>query len=251
MCTSLLHPAGPGGLLLLGNRDELHTRSRAILPEVHALPHTRAIYPIDRDAGGTWIGVNAHGLAVSLLNFYDAAPMTPAIDPYHSRGHIPTALLGARSLSEALELMREAVYPHLPHTRPFVALVAHAPPDGPARAVRVVWSGDTITQAAMTLPHVEVSSGVLIAEVRPAREATVRDGIEGLDPVHDPIARWMAPFAQHDPERGRHSVSMRDDFSRTMSHTAIEVRPDHVRMTYLDGPPSDGPQAHVVALPRA
>lgn len=57
---------------VLFNRDEKRTRSKGLPPRLveSAQQQTKILMPLDPDAGGSWIGVNEHGLIVALLNNY-------------------------------------------------------------------------------------------------------------------------------------------------------------------------------------
>lgn len=97
MCTlALLTPrSGPYGLILAANRDESLDRPSEG-PQVWPGPPA---FVAGRDAlaGGTWLGVNAHGLVVGLTNHWTgSAPDTTRA----SRGGIVTGLLACRNLDE-------------------------------------------------------------------------------------------------------------------------------------------------------
>lgn len=62
-----------GGYHLFMNRDELWTRGVAEGPALREGGAVRYLAPIDSDAGGTWIGVNAYGVTLCLLNHYPEA----------------------------------------------------------------------------------------------------------------------------------------------------------------------------------
>jgi len=96
------------------NRDERRERPDEIPPSVHRTGAGAAwLAPTDGARGGTWIGANAHGLALCLLNGYApgesaAAPNAP------SRGTLIPLLMDcadARSAGERLrELMRGSTW---------------------------------------------------------------------------------------------------------------------------------------------
>jgi uncharacterized protein with NRDE domain len=55
------------------NRDDLADRPEAA-PAEWPSAKPAFVAPKDLQAGGTWIGVNDHGVIACLLNRYDAAP---------------------------------------------------------------------------------------------------------------------------------------------------------------------------------
>lgn len=63
MCTVTFIPS-PQGVYLSSNRDEHHSRGRAVLPAKRA----GLLYPKDKDAGGSWIAAKDNGDAAVLLN---------------------------------------------------------------------------------------------------------------------------------------------------------------------------------------
>jgi hypothetical protein len=70
MCTVTLL-TNPDGYTLMMNRDELRSRVEGEL--YRGLRNdVEASFPIDAAAGGTWIGVNHHGVSLALLNRYQA-----------------------------------------------------------------------------------------------------------------------------------------------------------------------------------
>ena len=95
------------------NRDELRTRSRGEEPRLIESKEGRStLMPLDPDAGGTWMGVNASGLIVALLNNY--AFQTPRKPEQRSRGHLVVSLLreaqSARHCMELLEKTDASIY---------------------------------------------------------------------------------------------------------------------------------------------
>lgn len=100
MCTVTVVPHA-AGLRLLCNRDERRSRPEAMPPRVHDLDGMRAVFPVDPEGGGTWIGCNSAGLTVALLNAYPPGrPKT--VRRTRSRGLIARALLRRRSLGDAM-----------------------------------------------------------------------------------------------------------------------------------------------------
>src|SRR5690606_8174595 len=98
MCTLVaLHRCAPGAhLWVAANRDEFHARP-AEGPALRAGRNGPIVAPLDLRAGGTWWGVNAHGLFAAVTN-----RPAPFADPSkRSRGQIVLDLLAAGSAREA------------------------------------------------------------------------------------------------------------------------------------------------------
>ena len=69
MCTLLIlrRPGHKWPLLLAANRDEII--SRPWLPPDHHWPdRPHVLAGKDEEAGGTWLGVNEHGVGAAILN---------------------------------------------------------------------------------------------------------------------------------------------------------------------------------------
>ncbi|MES1256085.1 MAG: NRDE family protein [Acidobacteriota bacterium] len=101
-------PRKGDGFRLVCNRDERRTRPPALAPRAHRLRRLTATFPVDPLAGGTWIGVNARGLAMAILNRNVAADGHRALSgPLRtSRSTIIPALLDYGTLEEALAVGR-------------------------------------------------------------------------------------------------------------------------------------------------
>jgi uncharacterized protein with NRDE domain len=120
MCTLIvLHRCVPETpLVVAANRDEFLGRP-AEGPALRDTPEGRLLAPLDRRAGGTWLGVNEHGLFAAVTNRRCEDP-----DPNRrSRGLIVMDALRARSAREAadeIEALERDAY------NPFNLLVADA-----------------------------------------------------------------------------------------------------------------------------
>ena len=103
MCTVTIVPL-QDGFRLGCNRDERRDRAEARPPAVHGLQHRTAVFPVDPQGLGTWVGVNDAGLAGALLNrTIDSAE--PIVKTSRlSRGLIIPDLLDCTSLTEALDV---------------------------------------------------------------------------------------------------------------------------------------------------
>jgi uncharacterized protein with NRDE domain len=116
MCVLILqHRLVPGyPVLVAANRDEARNRPSdppAIWPEGFLAPR-------DRRAGGTWIGVNRHGVFVGITN-RTGEPLDPARP---SRGLIVTTALGAPTARAAVARVERAAFSE--PQNPFNLLIA-------------------------------------------------------------------------------------------------------------------------------
>jgi len=84
-------------LLVAANRDERLDRP-ADPPRLHPQRPLSVVAPIDRQAGGTWWGLNAAGLFAGITNRFGTSPPDPG---RRSRGHLVFTALDQRRPAEA------------------------------------------------------------------------------------------------------------------------------------------------------
>jgi uncharacterized protein with NRDE domain len=100
MCTLIvIHRAVPGRwLVVAANRDEYLDRP-AEGPTVRRTSLGPVLAPLDLRAGGTWLGLNPHGVFAALTNL-----RTPDLDPTRkSRGSVVMDALARRTAIDAAE----------------------------------------------------------------------------------------------------------------------------------------------------
>jgi len=85
-------------LLIALNREE--NPARESLPPKIQSGRPRSVCGVDLQAGGTWAGVNQHGLFVAVVN----APRRNLPDEPRSRGLLCRELLGCQNAEEALDM---------------------------------------------------------------------------------------------------------------------------------------------------
>lgn len=102
MCTLLLlHRIVPGYPVVLGaNRDERFDRPAT--PPIHWPGSVGFVAPRDLAAGGTWIGVNQHGLVAAITNRVDV----PIDARRSSRGELVRIALRQRTVGDAAAALR-------------------------------------------------------------------------------------------------------------------------------------------------
>jgi uncharacterized protein with NRDE domain len=104
-------------LLIAANRDEQYDRPSAPPRRLDDVPSIVA--GRDLRAGGTWLGINDHGILAAMLNRRINAGNKPAPDA-RSRGLLCMDLLARRSAADADSWLRQ----HSASYNPFTALVA-------------------------------------------------------------------------------------------------------------------------------
>jgi uncharacterized protein with NRDE domain len=104
-------------LLVAANRDERYDRPAA--PPALIGGNPKIVAGRDLRLGGTWLGINEHGLLAGILNRRANGPLPVHIDP-RSRGLLCMDLLGLRNTEEALEFLSRHKDQYNPFTLVFV-----------------------------------------------------------------------------------------------------------------------------------
>lgn len=103
MCTVVIlrRPAHPWPLLLAANRDEMAERPW-LPPARHWPDRPDVVAGQDELAGGTWLGVNDHGVVAGILNRRDSLGPDPLL---RSRGELVLEALDHADASAAAEAL--------------------------------------------------------------------------------------------------------------------------------------------------
>ena len=105
MCTVLLlyRPGHDWPVLLAGNRDEMADRP-ADPPGHHWLDRPHVIAGLDRLGGGSWMGLNGHGVFAVILN--RAGSLGPQ-EGKRSRGELPLEALDHADAADAAQALAD------------------------------------------------------------------------------------------------------------------------------------------------
>ena len=240
MCTVSWAPTSDGFVLLM-NRDERRNRAPAESPRIVDVGEAQAIAPRDGEAGGTWIGVNSHGLAIALANLYPSPP-PPVPQSRISRGLLVQDALRFRDLDALKEGFGSA---DLTKYEPF-QLMAFAPnPPG----YSLVWDGRVRYGVTHTEPGLITTSSsrdqegadrIRTALFARAAESAGEVNLELLEELH----------RSREPEPGPYAVSMERSDAATLSLSSIRVSADNVSFSYTPGPPHRTAADPPLSLPR-
>lgn len=241
MCTVTLipiHRAHGVGFRLVFSRDEQRDRPDAVAPAWRRLADgTRAIWPTDAKAGGTWIAGCENGLVLCLLNAnLDPVPAMPPAALLASRGEIVPALVAlpgidaVASALAAMDLSRFAPF-RLLAVEPVRAAIGEIG----RRALLASWDRHELRVVEVGPgPLCLASSGLGDSKVLPRlalfRDLVIRSG--GTSAAQDRFHRHTWPAM---PEI---SVLMSRSDARTVSITTVEVTPQardgwNVDMAYI------------------
>ncbi len=208
-------------IVLAANRDERYDREAEGPRLLCADPLVLA--PQDHDAGGTWLGVNEHGLVIAIANRPDGP------EGERSRGLLVRDLLTSDTSDEARTYLAALLGDHT--YAGFYLLIAD-----PSEAFFVTWNG--------TLDGHELERGVHVLDnggldghaerVRAVRDDMTVASDEAPEAWRD---RAEAMLASHEPELCRHG----DDHG-TVSATTVTVATadEHeLSMRHAPGPPCE------------
>ena len=236
MCTVSWLPAADG-YHLFTNRDERLTRAPALPAAARQADGVPFLAPLDGEAAGTWVLVNAFGLTVTLLNRWGVPGDVEPTEP-RSRGLLALDLASAPGIDEAAARLTPA---RLAVTRPCTLILA-----APGRPAWIgSWDGRALAVAAQAEPgFLRSSSSVTEPEVLASRRALFAT----LVPVT--AVGLAALHRSHAPARGRLSVCMHRDDAATQAFTRIEVTPTEVRMLHTPGAPCVAAPAPLLTLAR-
>ena len=239
MCSLILSflPGDAWPVVIGANRDEMLARPWDP-PAAYWPDRPGVIAGRDRTAGGTWLGLNRHGVVAALLN--RTGSLGPAPDKA-SRGALPLMALEEASASAAaarLARLDAGCY------RSFNLLVADAAGGfvlrglerGAPEAMRLAPGITMITAHDPNDPD-----SPRIARYRGAFEAAARP-----DPAADAWAAWRALLADRSqPAETALNVGPRGGFG-TVSSALIGLGGERVRFLFAPGPPDQAAFAPVI-----
>ena len=231
MCTLVLQQK-PGALLAVsGNRNELLARP-ALGPRVAG----GVLAPYDALAGGSWLGLNAHGLFVCITNRRGALvegllrPGASALPARKSRGLLVLEALqadSARALRRALE--------ELPGDRHNGFHLVYAD----LHDAFVTWSdGAAVQHVALAPEQVHVVTERSFGAGEGERERAVAADFAQLPPSLD---GWRAPMTKHAREPLEGACVHADALGYgTRSSLQLFLRPGGAEGLWTDGHPCTG-----------
>lgn len=226
-------------ILVAHNREEYFDRPTQA-PKIQS-GKPRAICGIDRKAGGTWFGINQHGLFVVVANRPKA---NPPLEP-RSRGILCRELLSQANAQDATDYaaaeLRTGAYAGANY------LCADAD-NG-----YVVYGGNHVEAVELT-PGLHIMTNGDIDDRRDDRQEYVRRQLtlQKIDSAVAFLAVASRAFARKPGAQGRHGVVMAGGDFGTVSSTLLSL-PDRIQnavFQYASGPPSDNTYDDCSALLR-
>ena len=226
-------------ILVAQNREEYFDRPTQA-PRIQS-GKPRAVCGIDRKAGGTWLGVNQHGLVVAVANRRKA--IVPA-EP-RSRGVLCRELLSCRTAKEAVErAVRELGSGCYAGANYLCA---------DAEFGAVVYGGGQIEVVELT-PGLHLLTNGDLDDPNDERQKFARRllTLQRLDSAVAFLAVASRTFSRKPDSDGRRGLVILDDEYGTVSSTLLSLpkKMQNAVYQYAPGPPSDHAYDDVSALLR-
>ncbi|MBM4090870.1 MAG: hypothetical protein FJ276_15820, partial [Planctomycetes bacterium] len=213
-------------ILVAANREEYYERPSQS-PSIQS-GKPRVLCGIDQQAGGTWLGVNQHGLFVATCN---RVKLVPPIAP-RSRGALCRDLLRAGSARQAVDTALEEL--------------STGKYDGVTFVIADAESG-WVVHGCQDAEAVRLKEGLSIVsngDVNDPRDERLKMAhrlltLQNLDSPVKFLAVASKVFARTPSAPGRPTMVVRGKHRGTVSSTLISlgVRPRDAIFQYADGPP--------------
>ena len=231
--------ASDSPILIAYNRDERFSR-QSTPPRIQS-GRPRVVCGIDRKAGGTWAGVNQHGLFVAVIN---CPKRNVPYDP-RSRGILCKELLGFRTAEESLEKAVKELSTGCYDGGNFICV--------DRQSGGVVYGGDEVEQVNLT-PGLHILSSRRMDDYHDSKQEFVRRllTVQRLDSAVTFLAVASKTFSRKADEQGKRGVVVQDLEFGTVSSMLLSLteRTQKSIMQFAAGPPSEKPFEDMSALLR-
>lgn len=216
----------PKGYSLFFNRDESRDRPIGLPPEIITSGSTPFVCPRDPVGGGTWLLVNAYGLSLGMLNYYEAQMDYRPTEP-KSRGLLPMAFASCQSLTELESAMLKAELVPYP---PFHLLAVNSK----AEASLITWNGKSKTVHHPKIKDLPISTSSFETEaVIGLRQGLFRQQVLPQMEQDNVLADF---HSSKQPAPDTHAVLMTRPDAKTVSITHIKVDGKQATMSYRTRP---------------
>jgi len=224
MCTVTLIPTATldKGFVLTSNRDEAAGRE-AIEPQFYIENAVKMLYPKDKEAGGTWIGISERKRLICLLNGeFENHIKNKAYRL--SRGVVVKDLLAAENIDKAISNY------DLDEIEPFTIILVDWKEQ--LRFVELVWDGKQKHIKELELKsHIWSSSPLYTKEMKKQRASWFFDFQKKKELLPENLLKFHELAGIGD----KHIALVMDrGFVKTQSITQIVNFPKETRMVYKD-----------------
>lgn len=219
MCTVTLIQKSNNEFILTSNRDESPKRL-PFQPKEYEFNGVKMMFPKDKIAGGTWIGVSEHNRLICLLNGgFKNHKHNP---PYRkSRGLVVKELLSASDIISEIETY------NFDNIEPFTIVLVDF--ETKILSYELVWTGENISFKKLSKqPHIWSSSTLYKSEMKEQRQQWFNDFI--LD--NKLTSETIMKFHNSKSKNKDFGFIMNRDIVKTTSITQIEKVGDAIHFNY-------------------
>lgn len=220
MCTAIFIP-GKDGVTIASLRDESPARARSSAPTLLQSQGTSFIMPVDPQGGGSWVGLNEHGVAVVLLN--GAFERHHHAPPYRmSRGIIVSALLESYTPASAWNDMP------MDNIEPYTLVVLER-----GALSRLTWDGTVKHSEPLntTTPHLFSSTTLYAAPAR-AKRVNAFENWMATHPEVNEVS--LLHFFHSDTDSQNGFIMNRNEVVKTLSYSYLTLQQDFFEFYYND-----------------
>lgn len=223
MCVITFLPLGNGDFVLTTNRDESPDRP-TMPPAIYKSDNVRLLYPKDKIAGGTWVGVSSRCRIAALMNGGFVAHERRS--SYRmSRGLIVLKLLEADSSFQFFESF------NFEDIEPFTIVLIEFS-DAPVLS-QIVWDGESLHSKTLPdEPMIWSSAPLYTPEMHAVRRAIFLRALE-QNPGLNEDGIWKFHHSKGD-ETGGVPMLLDADFVHTKSVTQLVRQRDTIMSRYHD-----------------
>ena len=220
MCTVTIIPKGENDFVLTSNRDEAPNRV-SLNPDFYKINNTKMLFPKDKKAGGTWIGVSERHRLICLLN--GGFEFHKRQDDYRiSRGLIVTDLLTAIDIKIEVE-----VY-DLSDIEPFTLVIVDW--NSSLKFYELVWDGFKKHFTELPKESKIWSSSTLYTQEMKAERKQWFDEFKSEKKLNSVHAKQFHELTHIDNKE--YGVVMDRHFVKTTSITQVEKTKDEVVLSF-------------------
>lgn len=233
------HSANDSPLLVAMNREERTSRPTQA-PRIQS-GRPRVVCGIDKKSGGTWAGVNQHGLFIAVVN----CPKRGLPPEIRSRGMLCKELLASRNAEEALEKAERELLTGVYDGGNFLCVDRFSG--------GVVYGGNEIGVEKLR-PGLHLLTANRLDDYNDSRQEFVRRllTLQRIDSAVTFFAVASRTFARKPDEFGKRGVLVHEPDYGTVSSILLSLTEKSQRsiMQYVAGSPSEKPYEDISALLR-
>ena len=226
-------------ILIAYNREEMFNRPSSP-PRIQS-GRPRVVCGIDKKAGGTWAGVNQHGLFCAVIN---CPKRQVPYDP-RSRGLLCKEMLGCRTAEESLERALKELQTGCYAGGNFFCV--------DRQSGGVVYGGDEV-EVEMLRPGLHILTGNKMDDHRDSKQEFVRRllTLQRMDSAVTFLAVASRTFSRKADETGKRGIVVKDIESGTVSSMLLSLTEKTQKsiMQFANGSPSEKPFEDMSALLR-